>query len=143
MVNNNQTVTTNINGNHPKNTLPAYVEGESRKIVTKNSLYDLQTIQANCSVEQIRLITDKCSNDVAMLGWDNSDVLQLIKLLTVSNYKDSEWCKVNGNQYYPCDAYTISCKVLQSAFPDNTRTYYIKLAPNMSGICLLIVSCHD
>lgn len=131
------------NKTHPKYFVTPYEGSGSRKIDIGKRLYDLSEVKASAKPESINLVTEKCKTDVANLGWDTSDISELINRLNYDQYKDSEWCRINGNQYYPCDAYT----VIYESFNKATNkfiscTYYIKLALSTGGNLVLIVSCH-
>lgn len=131
------------NNTHPKYSLSPYSGSGSRLITKIKCLYDLSHIQTNCTSEDVNFVTEDCRNDVASLAWDTAQVFELIKSLNVTHYLNSEWCKINGNQYYPCDAY----KITQSSYNKATNRllpcfYYIKLAVSTGGNLVLIVSCH-
>lgn len=131
------------NKTHPKYSLTPYAGFGSRKIDIGGRLYDLSEVKASAKSENIYLVTQDCEADVANLGWDTTDISILINKLSDDQYEDSEWCKIQGNQHYPCDAYVITFDsfivALNKFLP---CTYYIKLALSTGGNLVFIVSCH-
>lgn len=131
------------NKKHPSLTLPPF-DGVIRKIEVDQPLYDLSDIKKIAlNPNNLSLITEKCISNVEDLGWDVDDIAVLISTLNAKDYKDSEWCHVNGNIDRPCDSYVISRReYIDRARKEMIVEYYIKFATNQNGNLLLIVSCH-
>jgi len=128
---------------HPLHYLEPYTGTGTRKISTDKPLFTLEDVKQNCREGNIYAITDDAGHDIATLGFDLSDVANIIFELNESHYKDSEWCKIRGNRTFPCDAYVIRqpwlCPTLNKTI---TIEYYIKFSINLHGKSVLVVSFH-
>lgn len=133
------------NSEHPKHRLPPYKNGEPTEINNGGApLYPLDQVKQIAVAAAIRLVTDKCINDLAnKLTWDNDHVAHLFNQLTSANYYKSEWCRTNANMYLPCDAYVLNrMEYIYAAQKQLNCEYYVKFAVSTNGQLLLIVSCH-
>lgn len=91
----------------------------------------------------LTLWTRDCVSNVQALGWENSDVIDLILQLREGDYIDSEWCENGRGAFAACDAYSIRVKNwIEAANKDMWIAYFVKLAINKLGTMVLTVSCH-
>ena len=71
--------------------------------------YDLQKIQQHIGdVDDIRLITQKCNDDVLDLSWTLQNVLELLHAATSGDFRDSEWCATGNGYSVDCDSYALN-----------------------------------
>lgn len=93
----------------------------------------------------VRVWTVDCGEDIAMLGFDMSEVANLVsEAVTNGRFHGSEWCtqKPSG-PWAICDAYVLKrAEWNQAAKKDITYEYFVKFAIGRSGKVLLLVSCH-
>lgn len=96
--------------------------------------------------DSILLWTEKCNADVRNLGWDNEDVVALLKhALTAGNKLPPQWCCQNPTgPVAACDAISVLRK---EEHPSKDGVviwpkYYIKFAISKTGKVVLIISCH-
>lgn len=91
----------------------------------------------------VSLVTERCRHNVEDLGWSIDDVVSLISEIQPTNYKDSEWCRMDRGLWLPCDVYVVSRKeYCERMFNSLFVEYYLKFAIGPTGAVLLIVSCH-
>ena len=121
----------------------APVPGHRVKIGTV-PLYNLVRVQAFAKqADCVKLLTEKCRNDVHNLGWGEDDVAKLLLNLTTANYKDSEWCDNGKGAWAACDAYTIRRREwVEAARKELTLDYFLKFAIGKTGSLVLMLSCH-
>jgi hypothetical protein len=107
-------------------------------------LYDLARVQALAArADRVKLLTQKCRQDVHNLGWDEDHVAQLLLSLTAKDYKDSEWCDNGRGAWAACDAYTIRRREwVPAAHKELTMDYFLKFAIGKAGTLVLMLSCH-
>ena len=122
-------------------TLP--IKGGGEKIVG-GPLYDLDRVK---SITKdgigLNLWTKDCVKDVRELGWDHSDVINLIQRLGDRDYIDSEWCENGKGAWAACDAYHINAyEWIPTASKEMKIGYFVKIAINKPGTMVLTVSCH-
>lgn len=95
--------------------------------------------------EAIKAWTNKCIRDVQSLGWDNSDLLELIRqALQGGRYLNSQWCMQKpGGPWAACDSYHLRrSEWIEAAHKNMQCEYYIKYAIGKTGQLLLLASCH-
>ncbi|UUZ71416.1 hypothetical protein LP415_20635 [Polaromonas sp. P1(28)-8] len=91
----------------------------------------------------LQLWTRDCVKNVAELGWDHADVIDLIQRLRKDDYIDSEWCENGRGAYAACDAYAIKVwERIEAANKDMRIEYFVKFAINKLGTMVLTISCH-
>jgi hypothetical protein len=119
------------------------VPGNRVKIGT-GPLYDLARVKALATqADRVKLLTEKCRQDVHNLGWDEDDVAQLLSILTAGDYKDSEWCDNGKGAWAACDTYTIRLRDwVETAHKELTMNYFLKFAIGKTGTLVLMLSCH-
>lgn len=122
-------------------TSPAKGGGEK---IPGGPLYDLDRVKGLLKDGKgLQLWTKDCVKDVAELGWDYSDVIDLIQHLRKDDYIDSEWCENGKGAYAACDAYTARMSEwIEAANKNMLIEYFVKLAINKLGTMVLTISCH-
>ncbi len=122
-------------------TLPTTGGGEK---VVGGPLYHLERVKSIArDGTGLSLWTKDCVKDVRELGWDHSDVIDLIQRLGDTDYIDSEWCENGKGAWAACDAYRIEVKEwVPTAGRDMKMSYFVKFAINKLGTMVLTVSCH-
>ena len=118
-------------------------EGGSLKITGKSPIYDPQEILTSST--SASPWTRKCRNDVFNLGFDNQDLLELIKIAVGTGiFKGSEWCESKpGGPWAACDAYSVSRVEINEETEKKYQCYYfVKFCISDTGSVLLTVSCH-
>ncbi len=91
----------------------------------------------------LQLWTRDCVKDVANLGWDHKNVIELIRQLERGHYIDSEWCNNGRGALAACDAYAISLmEWIDHANKAMRIEYFVKFAINKLGTMVLTISCH-
>lgn len=91
----------------------------------------------------LTLWTRACVNDVRELGWDATDVIELVLRLRHQDYIDSEWCENGRGAFAACDAYAVRVKEwVETANKEMLIAYFVKFAINKLGTMVMTVSCH-
>lgn len=122
-------------------TSPAKGGGEK---IPDGPLYDLDRVKEMVKDGKgLQLWTRDCVKDVAALGWDHEDVIDLIQRLCKDDYIDSEWCENGRGAYAACDAYTSKAlEWIEAANKNMLIEYFVKFAINKLGTMVLTISCH-
>lgn len=122
-------------------TSPAKGGGEK---IPGGPLYDLDRVKALLKDGNgLQLWTKDCVKDVAELGWDQADVIDLIQRLRKDDYIDSGWCENGRGAYAACDAYaTRMSEWIEAANKNMLIEYFVKFAINKLGTMVLTISCH-
>lgn len=122
-------------------TLPSLGGGEK---IPGGPLYELRRVKAILKGGAgITLWTRDCAKDVAELGWDHAEVIDLVRQLEQEHYIDSEWCENGRGAFAACDAYSLQRKEwIAAAHKDMLMEYFVKFAINKLGTMVLTVSCH-
>jgi hypothetical protein len=122
-------------------TSPAKGGGEK---IPGGPLYDLDRVKEMIKDGKgLQLWTRDCVKNVAELGWDHADVIDLIQRLRKDDYIDSEWCENGRGAYAACDAYAIKVwERIEAANKDMRIEYFVKFAINKLGTMVLTISCH-
>jgi hypothetical protein len=117
--------------------------GGSKKI-SGGPLYDLERVQGLLNGGTgLLLRTRDCVTNVRELGWENSDVINLVLQLRGNDYIDSEWCENGRGAFAACDAYSIRVKeLIEAVNKDMLIEYFVKFAINKLGTMVLTISCH-
>ena len=115
---------------------------EERRI-NSGPLYELRGVQEIARENQsIRLVTKRCRDKAADLGWSNTDIAELICQLNERHYHKSEWC-LSTKTWLRCDSYVIPLlEYVPTAKKEMSIEYYIKFSTGPLNNVLLIVSCH-
>jgi hypothetical protein len=91
----------------------------------------------------LQLWTRDAVKNVAELGLEKADVIDLILQLQNGDYIDSEWCENGKGAFAACDAYVIKVKEwVETANKDMLIGYFVKFAINKLGNMVLTISCH-
>ena len=117
--------------------------GGSEKI-SGGPLYDLDRVKTIIQDGKgLQLWTRDCVTSVRELGWDASDVIDLVLQLRQAHYIDSEWCENGRGAYAACDAYSINFKEwIEAANKHMLIEYFVKFAINKLGTMVMTISCH-
>lgn len=119
-------------------------EADKTRKISGGPLYGLSVVQAlTLEAGSLKFWTRDCRQDAANLGFETTDVGELIRGLTDRDYRDSEWCENGRGAWAACDAYTLRrLEFLEKAGKSFPMEYYLKFALSKSGTLLLMVSCH-
>lgn len=92
----------------------------------------------------VRVVTRKAISDAASLGFDDSDLTELLYEAMVSGqYRGSESCMVNERAWAGCDAYRIERPEWNEYLGKYMSAgYYVKFALGRTGLVVLLISCH-
>jgi hypothetical protein len=114
------------------------------KKISGGPLYDLERVQGLLKGGTgLLLWTRDCATNVRELGWENSDVINLVLQLRGSDYIDSEWCENGRGAFAACDAYSIRVSErIEAVNKDMLIEYFVKFAINKLGTMVLTISCH-
>jgi len=107
-------------------------------------LYNLERVKAIIKDGKgLQLWTRDCVKNVAELGWETADVIDLIQQLRIGDYIDSEWCENGRGAFAACDAYSIRVKEwIEAVHKDMLIEYFVKFAVNKLGTMVMTISCH-
>ena len=86
-------------------------KGRSRRIGT-GPVLNLEALQAVIALGQLNAngvwpATKRSRNCLEDYRWSYDDVLKILSCLLAADYKNSEWCDIDGGRTVPCDVYTI------------------------------------
>lgn len=122
-------------------------KGQTRKI-GRQPLIDLGAVQAAIAGgllvdDDLRPSTRRCRNSLEDLTWSYADVLQMFSCLRAEDYKESEWCDVDGGRTVPADVYTIAYDDKRRERNRNGLVFYVKFSIDDAGrLTLVLVQCH-
>jgi hypothetical protein len=124
----------------PKGESPSTAE----RVILAGPLFVLAQVQdISRQDHSISFVTKQCSIDVDRLGWSVVEVGKLLRTLGPQNYHQSEWCRMDGGRWLPCDAYVIQrMEYNEYSHRELLAEYYVKFSIGPNGAALLIVSCH-
>ena len=107
-------------------------------------LYDLDQVKEIIKDGSgLTLWTRDCVANVRELGWDNTDLIDLVLCLRKADYLDSEWCENGRGAYAACDAYSTKIKEhIDAINKDMLIEYFVKFAINKLGTMVMTISCH-
>ena len=123
--------------------LTSPTKGGGEKILG-GPLYDLSRVKSIIhDGKGLALWTKDCVGNVRELGWENSDVINLVLQLRDGDYFDSEWCENGRGACAACDACSVRVKEwVETAKKEMLITYFVKFAINKLGTMVLTISCH-
>lgn len=122
-------------------------KGKTRKI-GRQPLIDLGAVQTAIAGgllvdDDLRPSTRRCRNSLEDLTWSYADVLQMFSCLRAEDYKESEWCDVDGGRTVPADVYTIAYDDKRQERCRNGLVFYVKFSiDDAGGLTLVLVQCH-
>lgn len=122
-------------------------KGQTRKI-GRQPLIDLGAVQAAIAGgllvdDDVWPATRRCWNSLEDYEWTYADVLQMFNCLRAEDYKESEWCDVDGGRTVPADVYTIAYDDKRSERSRNGLVFYVKFSiDDAGGLTLVLVQCH-
>lgn len=122
------------------------VKGKSRKIV--GPVFDLCALQAaiqsgQLGTEGVWPATRRCRNSLEDYQWRYQDILQIFKCLQADDYKNSEWCDIDGGRTVPCDVYTICYDEARHQRNPHGIEVYLKFSIDDAGtLTLVLVQSH-
>lgn len=128
-------------------TLSPPKKGQTRKI-GRQPLIDLGAVQAAINGgllvdDDVWLATQRCRSRLEDYEWTYADVLQMFRCLRPEDYKESEWCDVDGGRTVPADVYTIQYDERRRGRSRNGLVFYVKFSiDDVGGLTLVLVQCH-
>jgi hypothetical protein len=121
--------------------------GKPRRI-TKGPLLDLMALQAAIASKQLSdqgvwPATRRCRNSLEDYGWSFGFVLEMFGCLLSEDYKNSEWCDVDGSRTVPCDVYRICFDEASRKRNPKACEVYLKFSIDDDGaLTLVLVQSH-
>ena len=132
--------------NPPPSRPPGAKRPGSGRVIPNGPLFPLEEVKALLASGHatVCLANQSCSDDVMDLGWDTSNVAELICSLRDSEYRHSEECDTEARATLECDVYVV---VRQEATAWSTKvlnvTYYVKFSlRRLSKNYVAVLSCH-
>ncbi len=122
-------------------------KGQTRKIA-QQPLIDLDTVQSAIAhqllaVDDVWLATHRCRSRLEDYEWTYEDVLKMFCCLRAEDYKQSEWCDVDGGRMVPADVYTIPYDDKRRERSSHGLVFYVKFSiDDFGGLTLVLVQCH-
>lgn len=122
-------------------------KGQSRKI-GRQPLIDLAAVKAAIASrllvdDDVWPATQRCRNRLEDYEWTYADVLQMFSCLRAEDYKESEWCDVDGARTVPADVYTICYDDKRKERSLKGLEFYVKFSiDDEGGLTLVLVQCH-
>lgn len=117
--------------------------GRARKL-GRQPLIDLAELQL--AIAQGRLTQDgvwpatrRSRNCLEDYGWSYGDVLQMLRCLLAEDYKESEWCAVDGGRTVPADVYTIRYDEVRRQRHASGLEFYVKFSIDEGGALTLVL----
>lgn len=126
-------------------------------MIRKGPLIDLEGLQGCISNGQLDLTNDaqfwpatpKCQKDLARNCWTPETIAKMFGLLRSGkkpqggDYLKSEWCEVEGGDWFPCDVYELPYDEVRGERNKNGLPVYLKFSVGMDGsLVLVLVSAH-
>lgn len=121
--------------------------GRARKI-GQRPLIDLVALQAviaqgGLTQDGVWPATRRSRNSLEDYGWSYDDVLQILRCLLAEDYKESEWCDVDGGRTVPADVYTIRYDEARRQRHASGLEFYLKFSiDEHGGLTLVLVQNH-
>jgi hypothetical protein len=121
--------------------------GQSRRI-HGGPLLDLKALQGVISSGQLTTdniwpATRRCRNSLEDYTWSFDIVLELFSCLLPQDYKNSEWCGVDGNRTVPCDVYRVCFDEVRRKRNPSACEVYLKFSIDDTGaLTLVLVQSH-
>ena len=122
-------------------------KGQTRKI-GRQPLIDLGAVQAAIAGkllidDDVWLATPRCRSRLEDYEWTYADVLKMFSCLRAEDYKESEWCDVDGGRTVPADVYRIAYDDKRRERSRNGLVFYVKFSiDDAGGLTLVLVQCH-
>jgi hypothetical protein len=87
--------------------------------------------------------TRRCRNSLEDYGWSFGFVLEILACLMPADYKNSEWCDVDGRRTIPCDVYRVGFDEIHRIRNSKAGEVYLKFSINERGaLTLVLVQSH-
>ena len=121
-------------------------KGKSRKIT--GPVLDLKALQTvitsgQLSAEGVWPATKRSRNSLEDYRWSYEDVLKFFSCLQAEDYKNSEWCDIDGDRMVPCDVYTICYDEPRRQRNPRGIEVYLKFSIDDEGtLTLVLVQSH-
>ena len=121
-------------------------KGKSRKIT--GPVLDLKALQTvitsgQLSAEGVWPATKRSRNSLEDYRWSYEDVLKIFSCLQAEDYKNSEWCDIDGDRTVPCDVYTICYDEPRRQRNPRGIEVYLKFSIDDAGtLTLVLVQSH-
>ncbi len=121
--------------------------GRARKI-GRAPLIDLEALQASIAGGQLTgegvwPATRRSRNCLEDYGWTYDDVLQIFSCLRAEDYKESEWCAIDGGRIVPSDVYTVCYDEARRQRNAGGLEIYLKFSvDDDGGLTLILVQNH-
>ncbi|OQC18063.1 hypothetical protein [Candidatus Skiveiella danica] len=140
--------------NYPSNLWLSDVGGSipsdagQRRRISGGPLLDLKALQeiiasGQLSVDNIWPATRRCRNSLEDYRWSFDTVLEIFSCLLPEDYKNSEWCGVDGNRTVPCDVYRVCFDDVRRKRNPNACEVYLKFSIDDAGaLTLVLVQSH-
>ena len=128
------------------NQLVKPAKGRSRKIT--GPVFDLNALQTvitsgQLSAEGVWPATRRSRNSLEDYRWSYEDVLKIFSCLLAGDYKNSEWCDIDGDRMVPCDVYTICYDEPRRQRNSRGIEVYLKFSIDDAGtLTLVLVQSH-
>ena len=132
---------TNVGGVQPP------VPGKSRRI-RGGPLLNLAVLQAaivsgQLDEDGVWAATRRCRNSLEDYGWSFGLILEMINCLLPQDYKNSEWCDVDGSRCVPSDVYRIRFDETRKQRNPKACEVYLKFSIDDDGaLTLVLVQSH-
>lgn len=111
-------------------------------------LLDLKALQGviasgQLSKDNIWPATRRCRNSLEDYRWSFDIVLEVFSCLLPVDYKNSEWCGVDGNRTVPCDVYRVCFDEVRRKRNPSACEVYLKFSIDDAGtLTLVLVQSH-
>lgn len=121
--------------------------GKPRRI-KGGPLLSLMALQAAIASKQLDArsvwpATRRCQNSLEDYRWNYDDVLKIFSCLLEVDYKNSEWCSVDGGRTVPCDAYRICYDEVRRQRNHRSTEVYLKFTiDDDNQLRLVLVQSH-
>lgn len=117
--------------------------------ISRGPLLDLRALQSaivsgKLDATGVWPATKRCRNSLEDCRWAFDDILHMLTCLITSDYKNSEWCDIDGGKTVPCDAYTIRYDEGRRERNPQGIEIYLKFSVNSSTgtVTLVLVQAH-
>lgn len=121
--------------------------GRPRRI-SGGPLIDLKALQGvitsgQLTKDNIWPATRRCRNCLENYRWSFDIVLEVFRCLLPEDYKNSEWCGVDGSRTVPCDVYRIGFDEVRRKRNSSACEVYLKFSIDDAGaLTLVLVQSH-
>lgn len=122
-------------------------KGKPRRIKT-GPVLDLDGLQAviasgRLDADGVWPATKRSRNSLEDYEWSYDDVLKILSCLLAGDYKNSEWCDIDGERTVPCDVYTICYDETRRQRNPHGIEVYLKFSIDEVGaLTLVLVQSH-